>query len=92
MPPGAISPSIMLKTVSPPPNGVNESWKEFTAPVEVSVVEAANSELAAMPKRCSLPSIAAPAACRALPECCDSAKVSRAVEATQNRPITATIA
>ena len=43
MPPGAISPSIMLKIVMPPPPGENESWKELTAPVEVSVVDAANS-------------------------------------------------
>ncbi len=92
VPPGAISPSIMLKIVRPPPKGVYESWKEFTAPVDVSVVEAAKRPEAAMPNRCSLPSIAAPAAFRAAPPCCDSAKVISAAEATQNRPITATIA
>ena len=64
VPPGAISPSIMLKIAIPPPPGVNESWKEFTAPVEVSVVDAANSADAQMPNRCSLPSIMPPAAWR----------------------------
>ena len=43
-PPGAISPSMMLNSAMPPPNGVSESWKQFTAPVEVTVVDAANSE------------------------------------------------
>src|SRR4029077_20197379 len=44
MPPGAISPSAMSNRAIPPPNGVSESWKQFTAPVEVTVVEEANSE------------------------------------------------
>src|SRR6478672_9311518 len=62
-PPGATSPSIMLNIVIMPPNGVNESWKEFTAPVLVSVVEAAKVAESETPKRISLPSIAAPTAC-----------------------------
>ena len=37
-PPGAASPSPMLRIVIPPPNGVYESCIEFTEPVEVSVV------------------------------------------------------
>ena len=45
-PPGATSPSIMLNSTIPPPNAVYESWKEFTAPVEVTVVDAANSRRA----------------------------------------------
>ncbi len=43
-PPGATSPSAMSNRAIPPPNGVNESWNEFTEPVEVTVVEAAKSE------------------------------------------------
>src|SRR6202034_4126754 len=43
-PPGAISPSAMSNSAIPPPNGVSESWKQFTAPVEVTVVDDANSE------------------------------------------------
>src|SRR5450755_327648 len=43
-PPGAISPSAISNRAIPPPNGVNESWKEFTAPVDVTVVDAANTE------------------------------------------------
>ena len=40
-PPGATSPSIMLTIGIMPPSAVYESWNEFTAPVEVSVVAAA---------------------------------------------------
>src|SRR6266704_5595836 len=43
-PPGATSPSAMSNSAMPPPNGGNESWKEFTDPVEVTVVDDANSE------------------------------------------------
>ena len=46
---------------------MNEEWKESTAPVDVPVVEAANSEEAASPKRVSLPSIDAPARRSAVP-------------------------
>ena len=38
MPPGATSPSIMFSSVIAPPRLVYESWKQSTAPVEVSVV------------------------------------------------------
>jgi len=34
----------------PPPKGVNESWNEFTDPVDVTVVEAANSDDPGVPK------------------------------------------
>ena len=61
MPPGATSPRPMLKISRPPPSAVNESWKELTAPVDVPVVEVANSAEAASPNRVSLPSIEAPA-------------------------------
>src|SRR5580658_11308232 len=57
-PPGAISPSAMSNRAMPPPNGVSESWKQFTAPVDVTVVDAANSEQAAVPNLVSTPSIA----------------------------------
>ena len=36
---------------------MNESWNELTAPVEVPVVETANSAEAQSPNRVSLPSI-----------------------------------
>ena len=52
---------------SPPPSEVNESWKEFTAPVDVPVVEVANNVEAATPNRVSLPSMEAPARFSAVP-------------------------
>ncbi len=61
MPPGAISPSVMSNSAMPPPNGVSESWKQFTAPVEVTVVDAANNEQAGVPNLTSVPSAAWPA-------------------------------
>ncbi len=92
VPPGAISPSIMSKSATPPPSAVSESCALLTAPVEVRVVPEANSAVAAMPKRTSFPSIAAWAAWGAVPWCWYSKKVSRAPEATQKTVITATIA
>ncbi len=59
IPPGATSPSAMSISVMAPPNGVSESWKQFTAPVEVTVVDAANSEQPGVPNRTSVPSIGA---------------------------------
>ncbi|KDR64253.1 hypothetical protein DC60_10305 [Streptomyces wadayamensis] len=83
----------MLKSVIPPPPGVKESWALFTAPVEVSVVEAANRAEAQTPNLCSLPSIMPPASCPAsLPVLCSSLAVTRAVEAAQTRTMTETIA
>src|ERR1700751_3511779 len=58
MPPGAISPSAMSNSAIPPPNGVSESWKQFTAPVEVTVVDDANSEQPGGPNLLSTPSYA----------------------------------
>src|SRR6516162_10233357 len=75
-PPGTTSPIIMLNRTVPPPNGVNESWNELTAPVDVTVVEAANKDDAGMPNTTFLPSIAAPAARRATPECWFSKKLT----------------
>ena len=69
VPPGAISPNIMFRIGTPPPSGVNESCIELTAPVDVSVVAFANSAEDGTPNRTSLPSIAAPAAWSAVPEC-----------------------
>ena len=57
----------MLIIGSMPPSAVYESCIELTAPVEVSVVAPANSVEPKMPKRCSLPSIAPPASCGAVP-------------------------
>jgi len=67
IPPGAISPSAMSSSAMPPPNGVSESWKQFTAPVEVTVVDAANSPQACGPNRASVPSVAPCASCAAAP-------------------------
>src|SRR3984893_8296378 len=58
MPPGAISPKAMSNSAMPPPNGVNESWKQFTAPVEVTVVDDAKSEQPGGPNLVSTPSYA----------------------------------
>jgi hypothetical protein len=67
VPPGATSPSIMLKIVMPPPRAVYESWKESTDPVEVSVVPSANTAEFSTPKRCSVPSLAEPTAVGTVP-------------------------
>src|SRR6516162_11541727 len=56
MPPGATSPSEMSSSAIPPPNGVSESWKQFTEPVEVTVVDAANIEQPDGPNLVSTPS------------------------------------
>src|SRR6185312_2158261 len=67
MPPGAISPSAMSNSAMPPPNGVSESWKQFTAPVEVTVVDAANNEQPGVPVITCVPSAAWPASIVAVP-------------------------
>src|SRR5215475_7161815 len=91
-PPGTTSPIIMLNSATPPPNGVNESWNEFTAPVEVTVVDAANSDDAGMPNATFLPSIAAPAALAATPECWFSKTLIKAADASHRITITERIA
>src|SRR5215470_2394540 len=58
MPPGAISPRAISNSAMPPPNGVSESWKQSTEPVDVTVVDAANSEQAGLPNLVSTPSVA----------------------------------
>ena len=70
VPPGATSPSCMLNIVIMPPRLVYESWNESTDPVEVSVVDAANTAELGTPKRCSTPSIAALTAVGTVPWCC----------------------
>src|SRR6516165_11600050 len=94
MPPGAISPSAMLKIVIPPPNGVSESWKQFTEPVDVSVVDAANTEQPGVPNLVSTPSMAWPAAIVAVPPVpvWASKKLSPATEANQMIAMIATSA
>ena len=59
IPPGATSPSAMSNSAMPPPNGVSESWKQLTEPVDVTVVDAANTEQPGVPVRTSTPSIRA---------------------------------
>ena len=82
----------MSAIVSPPPSGVKLSWNELTAPVEVSVVELANSALLGTPNRVSLPSIAACAAIGAAPWWAISKAVMPTVLAIQMTAITATMA
>src|SRR6516165_4982288 len=91
-PPGTTSPIIMLNRTVPPPNGVNESWNELTAPVDVTVVEAANKDDAGMPNTTFLPSIAAPAARRATPECWFSKKLTSDTDDSHRITITERIA
>src|SRR5215469_2137115 len=67
IPPGATSPSAMSNSAMPPPNGVSESWKQLTEPVEVTVVDAANSEQACGPNLVSTPSYAPCASCGPAP-------------------------
>ena len=78
--------------VSPPPSEVNESWNEFTAPVEVPVVEVANSADAGTPKRVSLPSIEAPARLGAVPWWVASATQTPATTTVHRTPMAARIA
>ena len=82
----------MWNSAVPPPSGVNESCAEFTAPVDVPVVEVAKSADAHSPKRVSLPSIAAPAAWVAVPAPWISKNVAEKVKAAHRVPITPRIA
>src|SRR3984893_13442567 len=91
-PPGAISPKAMSNSAMPPPNGVNESWKEFTAPVDVVVVDAANNAEPGLPNATSLPSNAAWAACDAVPAPWTSKKLMPPTAASQMTAMTATSA
>jgi hypothetical protein len=86
VPPGATSPSIMLMIGIMPPSAVYESWKESTAPVEVSVVAAANAAELGTPNRVSLPSVAAPTARGTVPSWAVSKPI---VSATLARAMTA---
>src|SRR6516225_61027 len=94
IPPGVISPSAMSSSAMPPPNGVSESWKQFTAPVDVTVVDAANTEQPGVPNLTSVPSAAWPAAIVAVPPVavCASKKLSPATATTQMIAMIATIA
>src|ERR1035438_10508155 len=91
-PPGAISPRAMSNRAMPPPNGVNESWNEFTAPVDVTVVEAANSEEPDVPNATFLPSIAPCASWGATPAPCASKKLMPPTAASQMITMTASSA
>ena len=91
-PPGAISPSAMSSKAMPPPNGVNESWKEFTDPVEVVVVEAANSDEPGVPNATCLPSMAPCASCGAIPAPWASKKLIPPTAASQMTTMTASSA
>ena len=82
----------MLNSSRPPPTPVYDEWNESTAPVDVPVVETANRAEAHSPKRVSLPSIAAPAACRAVPEWCTSRAVTAATSVPHSTVIVPRIA
>src|ERR1017187_9315121 len=92
IPPGAISPRAMSNSAMPPPNGVNESWNEFTAPVDVKVVDAAKSEDPGMPNATFLPSMAPRASVGAIPECWFSKKLIPATAVNQRVAMTETSA
>jgi len=91
-PPGEISPSIMLTSAIIPPIGVKLSNIPFTAPVDVAVEVVPKSVVPRMPKRTSLPSIAAPAAWVALPPAPSSAIDITESDTRKIAPITARIA
>ena len=91
-PPGAISPSAMSNSAIPPPNGVSESWKQFTEPVEVTVVDAANTEQPGVPNLTSVPSAAPCARWGAAPAACISKKLIPPTAAIQMIAMTATSA
>ena len=82
----------MLKSSSPPPTPVYEEWNELTAPVDVPVVDTANSAEAHSPKRVSLPSMEAPAACSAVPGWLTSSAVTAVTRTPQSTAIVARIA
>src|SRR5215469_2487297 len=92
MPPGTISPSAMSNRAMPPPNGVSESWKQFTAPVDVVVVDAANTEHPDVPNLVSTPSMAPCARCGARPAPWASKKLMPPTAAAHRITMTATSA
>ena len=74
---------LRLANGTAPPIPVRDSKAPLTAPVEVTVVIAVQSDVSAMPKRCSLPSrlppvepwkavVWRPAACWAGVPCCSA--------------------
>ncbi|CAB4909156.1 unannotated protein [freshwater metagenome] len=79
----------MFSNTAPPPSADILSWAELTAPVDVPVVDTANSAEAGMPKRTSLPSIIAPAAVAATPRVPDSANNVTANSVAHSVAITA---
>ena len=82
----------MLSIGIMPPSAVYESCIEFTAPVDVRVVDPANSVEVRMPYRCSLPSIAPPASSGAVPAPFSSSALSVTSEMTASVAMTARIA
>ena len=59
-PPQMTSPVIIFAIGIAPPRPLKDSIAAFTAPHDAAVVTAAKSEVEAMPKRCSLPSMLPP--------------------------------
>jgi len=82
----------MLSIGIMPPSAVYESNMPFTAPVEVSVEVEPNSAVPKIPKRCSLPSIAPPASCGAVPFPAASSALTTTSEITNSEAMTARIA
>ncbi len=82
----------MLRISRPPPSAENEEWKELTAPVEVPVVEVANTEEVNGPNRTSFPSMDPPAAWSAAPWWVSSATVTPVSTSAHRMPIAARIA
>lgn len=82
----------MFSIGSMPPSAVNESCAALTAPVEVPVEVVANRAVPGMPKRTSLPSMAAPAAAVALPAVECSARASSTKLTVNSAPMAASTA
>jgi hypothetical protein len=69
VPPGAISPSIMADSHTPPPRLEKLSSEALAAPSAVPVAATPNSVLPGTPKRVSVPSVWAPTAGATVPVC-----------------------
>src|SRR4249920_2776991 len=88
-PPGVTSDIMMFTNGTAPPKAVYESCAEFTAPVDVPVVDAANTAEPGIPNRTSLPSMFGPDATGATSGFdCDSKCQAIRAEVTHRRAIT----
>lgn len=82
----------MFTSATPPPRLVKLSCIELTDPVDVRVVDVAYRVEPRIPNRVSLPSIAPPASCGAVPEPASSAQVMSDSDTTNSTAIVPTMA